>query len=315
MSEENRKTTLLIMAAGIGSRFGQGIKQLTSFGPDGEIIMDYSVYDAIAAGFDKVVFVLRKDIAEDFRRIIGNRMEKKTEVEYVFQERDDLPDGFRYPEGRVKPWGTGQAVLAARDVISEPFCVINADDYYGKSAFRKIHDYLIRCPERTSVHQPHRICMAGFVLNNTLSDNGGVTRGLCQVDEEGRLERIVETHNIIRYMGGAAVLYEGGTLKALDPETPVSMNMWGFMPDFIDVLKEGFPVFLQSNIGTDREMTCEYLLPTIVGDLLEGQEAMIDVLPIHDRWFGVTYQEDVPSVKENFRKLVEAGEYPRRLWG
>jgi len=315
MPENNRKTSLVIMAAGIGSRFGQGIKQLTSFGPGGEIIMDYSIYDAIAAEFDKVIFVLRKDIADDFRNIIGTRIEKKIQVEYVYQEMSDLPDGFRVPEGRKKPWGTGQAVLAARDVIHEPFCVINADDYYGKMAFREIHDYLVKCPERTSVHQPHHICMAGFILNNTLSDNGGVTRGLCEVDEEGRLDRIVETHNIIRHGGGAAVLYEGGTMKVLDPETPVSMNMWGFMPDFLDELAAGFPGFLKENIGTDRELKCEYLLPTIVGELLTKQKTLIDVLPIHDKWFGVTYQEDVPSVKASFRKLIEDGQYPEKLWG
>lgn len=311
----SRKTSLVIMAAGIGSRFGQGIKQLTPFGPGGEIIMDYSIYDALAAGFDKVIFILRKDIADDFREIIGSRIEKKTEVEYVFQEMADLPDGFRVPEGRVKPWGTGQAVLAARDVIREPFCVINADDYYGKSAFSKIHDYLLQCPERTSVHQPHRICMAGFVLNNTLSEHGGVTRGLCEVDEQGRLERIVETKNIIRHAGGAAVVYPGGTMQVLNPETPVSMNMWGFLPDFVDELKDGFPRFLKEHIGTEDQLKAEFLLPTIVGRLLEDQKALIDVLPIDDKWFGVTYQEDVPCVKENFRRLAAEGVYPEKLWG
>ena len=310
-----RKTSLVIMAAGIGSRFGQGIKQLTSFGPDGEIIMDYSIYDALEAGFDKVIFILRKDIADDFRDIIGKRIEKKTEVEYAFQEMEDLPEGFRVPEGRVKPWGTGQAVLAARDIIHEPFCVINADDYYGKSAFLKIHDYLVQCPERTSVHQPHRICMAGFILNNTLSEHGGVTRGVCEVDEQRRLERIVETRNIIRHAGGAAVVYPGGTMQVLDPETPVSMNMWGFLPDFVGELADRFPVFLKAHIGQGDEQKAEFLLPTIVGYLLEEQKALIDVLPIEDKWFGVTYQEDVPYVKENFKRLVAEGIYPERLWG
>lgn len=315
MSEQKKRTSLVIMAAGLGSRFGQGIKQLTEFGPGGEIIMDYSIYDALAAGFDRIVFIIRRDIADDFKKIIGSRIEKKAEVVYAYQEKDDLPEGFTVPGGRVKPWGTGQAVLAARDMIHEPFCVINADDYYGKNAFVKIHDYLVRCPERTSVHQPYHICMAGFVLSNTLSDNGGVTRGLCQVDDEGRLEKICETHNIIRHMGGAAVLYEGGTMKVLNPETPVSMNMWGFMPDFMDELKAGFPVFLREHQGKEDELKSEYLLPTIVGQLLEKQQALIDVLPIHDKWFGVTYQEDVPGVKASFRKLVEEGVYPEKLWG
>lgn len=303
------------MAAGIGSRFGQGIKQLTSFGPEGEIIMDYSIYDALEAGFDRIVIILRRDIADEFRRVIGSRIEKKAEIEYVFQEKDDLPEGFSLPEGRTKPWGTGQAVLAARDIIHEPFCVINADDYYGKSAFRKIHDYLISAPERTSIHQPYHICMAGFVLRNTLSEHGGVTRGICQVDEEGRLEQITETRNIIRHAGGVAVLYPGGTMKVLNPETPVSMNMWGFMPDFMAKLEQGFPHFLQEHIGKEDQLSSEYLLPTIVQKLLEDQKALIDVLPISDRWFGVTYQEDVPCVRESFRKLTEDGVYPEKLWG
>ena len=315
MEQNARKTSLVIMAAGIGSRFGQGIKQLTSFGPEGEIIMDYSIYDALAAGFDRIVIILRRDIADEFRRVIGSRIEKKADVTYVFQEKDDLPEGFRFPEGRVKPWGTGQAVLAASHVIHEPFCVINADDYYGRDAFRKIHDYLTVCPERTSVHQPYRICMAGFVLSNTLSEHGGVTRGLCRVDGQGRLEEIEETKNIIRHAGGAAVLYPGGTMKVLDPETPVSMNMWGFMPDFMEELEQGFPQFLKEHEDSKDRLTAEYLLPTIVERLLKKQQAMIDVLPIGDKWFGVTYQEDAPYVRESFRRLVEDGVYPEKLWG
>lgn len=312
--EQKRRTSLVIMAAGIGSRFGKGIKQLTPFGPGGEIIMDYSIYDALAAGFDKVVFILRKDIADDFRQVIGRRIEDRAEVAYAYQEKEDLPEGFSFPQGRVKPWGTGQAILAARDVISDPFCVINADDYYGKEAFCKIHDYLIHVPERASVHQPYRICMAGFLLRNTLSEYGGVTRGVCRVDEAGRLDQIVETRNIIRHGGGAAVAYPDGTLKVLDPETPVSMNMWGLQPDFVDRLKEGFPHFLEDHIGQEDEKTCEYLLPTIIGDLLDRQQALIDVLPIRDKWFGVTYQEDIPSVRDSFRQLTDQGLYPERLW-
>ena len=284
METSNRKTSLVIMAAGLGSRFGKGIKQLTSFGPSGEIIMDYSIYDALQAGFDKVVFILRRDLADEFREIIGRRIEKQVEVAYAFQNIEDLPEGFCVPAGRVKPWGTGQAVLAARDVIDEPF---------------KIHDYLTDTPCRTGIHQPYRISMAGFVLNNTLSEHGGVTRGLCEVDEAGRLEQIIETKNIIRHAGGAAVLYQDGTMKVLNPDMPVSMNMWGFQPDFIDELKAAFPVFLRD----------------IVGGLLRQQKALIDVLPISDHWFGVTYQEDVPAVKESFRKLIAEGQYPERLWG
>ena len=237
---------------------------------------------------------------------IGRRIEKQVEVAYAFQNIEDLPEGFCVPAGRVKPWGTGQAVLAARDVIDEPFCVINAD----------------AC--RTGIHQPYRISMAGFVLNNTLSEHGGVTRGLCEVDEAGRLEQIIETKNIIRHAGGAAVLYQDGTMKVLNPDMPVSMNMWGFQPDFIDELKAAFPVFLREHTGMKDEQTAEFLLPTIVGGLLRQhivggllrqQKALIDVLPISDHWFGVTYQEDVPAVKESFRKLIAEGQYPERLWG
>lgn len=315
MEKSSRKTSLVIMAAGLGSRFGKGIKQLTSFGPSGEIIMDYSIYDALQAGFDKIVFILRRDLADEFREIIGRRIEKQVEVAYAFQDIEDLPEGFCVPAGRVKPWGTGQAVLAARDVIDEPFCVINADDYYGRTSFRKIHEYLTDTPFRTGIHQPYRISMAGFILNNTLSEHGGVTRGLCEVDEAGRLEQIVETKNIIRHAGGAAVLYQDGTMKVLNPDMPVSMNMWGFQPDFIDELKTAFPVFLKEHDGTKDGQTAEFLLPTIVGELLRQQKALIDVLPISDRWFGVTYQEDVPAVKESFRKLIAEGLYPEKLWG
>lgn len=309
-----KDTTLVIMAAGLGSRFGQGIKQLTSFGPSGEIIMDYSIYDAIRAGFSKVVFVLRKDLEQDFREIIGKRIEKQVDVAYAFQEKEDLPEEFSLPQGRVKPWGTGQAVLVTRREVHEPFCVINADDYYGPEAFVKVHDWLCGASQRTSVHQPYHMCMAGFVLKNTLSEHGGVTRGLCSVDESGQLAGISETKNIISHAGGAAQLLEGGTMKVLDPDGLVSMNMWGCMPDFLDMLDDGFSVFLREHIGKDDELTAEYLLPTIVGSLLHAQQAMIDVLPIHDRWFGVTYQEDVPYVRENFRRLVAGGIYPEKLW-
>lgn len=312
--EPKKNTTLVIMAAGLGSRFGEGIKQLTSFGPCGEIIMDYSIYDAVRAGFNKVVFVLRKDIEKDFREIIGKRIEKQVDVAYAFQERDDLPAGFALPAGRVKPWGTGQAVLAAKSEVKGPFCVINADDYYGREAFSKIQDWLLHASARTSVHQPYHMCMAGFVLKNTLSEHGGVTRGLCSVDESGQLTGITETKNIISHAGGAAQLLEGGAMKVLDPDRPVSMNMWGYTPDFLDRLESGFAQFLSQHVGAEDERTAEYLLPTIVGDMLTKQEAMIDVLPIQDRWFGVTYKEDVPYVKENFRKLAEQGVYPEKLW-
>ena len=311
--DSKKRTSLVIMAAGIGSRFGQGIKQLTSFGPSGEIIMDYSIYDALQAGFDRIVFVIRKDLEKDFREVIGDRIAAHAQVSYVFQEKDDLPDGFTLPKDRKKPWGTGQAILACRDVVNEPFCVINADDYYGRQAFENIHSWLAGDHAGTdpSVLQ---MCMAGFILRNTLSENGGVTRGLCSVDQDGYLTEITETKNIITHQGGAGVRLEDGSVRTVDPDTAVSMNMWGFGREFLDVLGSGFTQFLKEHIGTEDENTAEYLLPTIVGDLLAQHKALVSVLPTNDKWFGVTYQEDVDGVKKSIADLVEQGVYPAALW-
>ncbi len=306
-----KSTTLVIMAAGIGSRFGQGIKQLTSFGPSGEIIMDYSINDAMEAGFNRVVFVIRKSMLEDFRSIIGERIEKQLPVYYAFQEMEDLPDGFTVPEGRTKPWGTGQAILACRGIVQEPFAVINADDYYGKDAFRKVHDYLVSVDWEGQ--KKYRFCMAGFVLKNTLSENGGVTRGLCRMDADHALTEICETRNIVKTQDGAAVQRPDGTVEKLDPETLVSMNFWGFTPDFIEELAGGFERFLKDLSG--RETTAEYLLPTIVDGLLKEDRVDLTVLPSNDRWFGVTYQEDVPYVKQAIADLVKRGVYPEKLFG
>lgn len=313
MMDSKKSTSLVIMAAGIGSRFGQGIKQLTSFGPSGEIIMDYSIYDALQAGFDRIVFVIRKDLEKDFREVIGDRIAAHAPVSYVFQEKDDLPDGFTLPRDRKKPWGTGQAILACRDVVNEPFCVINADDYYGRQAFENIHTWLAGDHEGTdpSVLQ---MCMAGFILRNTLSENGGVTRGLCSVDQDGYLTEITETKNIITHQGGAGVKLDDGSVRTVDPDTAVSMNMWGFGREFLDVLGSGFTQFLKEHIGTEDENTAEYLLPTIVGDLLAEHKALVSVLPTNDKWFGVTYQEDVDGVKKSIADLVEQGVYPAALW-
>ncbi len=307
-----KSTTLVIMAAGIGSRFGQGIKQLTAFGPSGEIIMDYSIYDALEAGFDRVVFVIRKSMLEDFKAVIGDRIAKRVPVSYAFQEMENLPAGYTVPEGRTKPWGTGQAILACKDIVKEPFAVINADDYYGKDAFRKVHDYLVSVDTESA--KKYRFCMAGFVLKNTLSENGGVTRGLCRLDENGTLTQIHETRNIVKTADGAAVKQADGTLDKLDPETLVSMNFWGFTPDFIDELAGGFERFLESISGQETETTAEYLLPTIVDGLLREDRVDLTVLQSNDRWFGVTYQEDVPYVKQAFAGLVERGVYPGKLF-
>ncbi|MCM1180350.1 MAG: sugar phosphate nucleotidyltransferase [Clostridium sp.] len=292
-------TTLVVMAAGIGSRFGGGIKQLTPVGPNGEIIIDYSIHDALEAGFNKVVFIIRRDIEEEFRKVIGDRMEKKCKVEYAFQEKENLPEGYCVPEGRVKPWGTGQAVLACKGIVKEPFVVINADDYYGKEAFSKLHDYLVEHAE-----DQYNYCMAGFILENTLSENGGVTRGVCQVDENGHLVDVNETSDIIKTADGAAI---EGSDQPIDAKSHVSMNMWGLTPEFIDILEKGFSEFLD-NLG-DNPLKAEYLLPIIIDKLIKEDRASVTVLETKDKWFGVTYAEDKQYVIDSFQKLVEEGVY------
>lgn len=304
-----RKTTLVVMAAGIGSRFGGGIKQLEPVGPSGEIIMDYSVYDAMQAGFDKVVFIIRKDLEKDFREIIGNRMEKIIETAYAFQELDDLPAGFQRPEGRTKPWGTGQAILCCKELVQEPFAVINADDYYGKEAFVKVHDYL--AGEHPACGKMD-FCMAGFQLGNTLSENGGVTRGICSVNEDGHLTKVTETKNIVKTPEGAAVKGEDGRLTSVAADCPVSMNMWGFTPEIFEVLENGFAEFLKN---LSDPMKGEYLIPTIVDGLIQEQKANVTVLESRDKWFGVTYKEDKPAVVRSFRELIDAGVYREKLFG
>jgi UDP-glucose pyrophosphorylase len=295
--------TLVVMAAGIGSRFGGGIKQLEPVGPHGEIIMDYSIYDAIKAGFNKVVFVIRKDLEEDFDKIIGQRIKKKVKVEYAFQEVSDIPKQYKDKfQERKKPWGTGQAILACKNVVHEPFLVINADDYYGKEAYQTAYNYL----SDTHPMQPLPICMIGFVLKNTLSDNGGVTRGVCQVNKENQLIDIVETHHIEKIDGKA--MTQG---KEIDLNAVVSMNMWGLQPEIFQTLEKGFEDFLNTLEAVD--IKSEYLLPTIIGDLLHSQQATVAVLKSHDEWFGVTYKEDKDFVKESIQKLVENGMYPKQL--
>ncbi len=298
-----KDVTLVVMAAGIGSRFGGGIKQLEPMGPNGEIIMDYSIHDAMKAGFNKVVFVIRKDLEKDFDEIIGQRMKKKIHVEYAFQELNDIPEQYlEIFKDRTKPWGTGQAILACKDLIHEPFLVINADDYYGQECYKHAYEYL------TSNHNDSLLplCMVGFILKNTLSDNGGVTRGICQVNEDGYLDDIVETHNIEKRDHKA---FTGD--KELNLESVVSMNMWGLYPEIFDILESGFNQFLSSLDATD--LKSEYLLPTIIGDLLQENKVHVKVLKSHDEWFGVTYKEDKDYVKENIQKLINQGVYPEKL--
>ena len=301
-------TTLIIMAAGIGSRFGEGIKQLAQMGPNGEIIMDYSIHDAKEAGFNKVVFIIRKDIFKEFEVIIGNRIKEQIDVEYVFQELDDLPEGFEVPEGRTKPWGTGQAVLCCKDVVKEPFVIINADDYYGKEAYVKVHDYLVQ--EQQKDGKLH-ICMAGFRLGNTLSDNGSVTRGICHI-ENGQLTGVTETHDIFKTATGAESRNADGSVQELDVKDLVSMNMWGLTPDFMEVLEKGFAEFLSGLAPEDTKK--EYLLPELVDHLIKNESAEVDVLETKDTWFGVTYQEDKETVMRAFKNLTEAGIYPQGLY-
>ena len=282
-----KDTTLVIMAAGIGSRFGGGIKQLEPVGPAGEIIMDYSIHDALEAGFNKIVFIIRKDLEKDFKEIIGRRIEKIADVSYAFQELDDLPEGFTKPADRTKPWGTGQAILCCKGLLNDPFIVINADDYYGKEAFVKIHDYLVNW---APVPGKFNFCMAGFILGNTLSDNGGVTRGVCNIDENYHLVDVDETSDIIKTKEGAAICLEDGTQKPIDAKSYVSMNMWGFTPDLLDELETGFAEFL-SGIK-EGDLKKEYLLPIIVDQMIKSGKAQVTLLETNDKWFGVTYKED-----------------------
>lgn len=300
------KTSLLIMAAGIGSRFGGGIKQLATIDSQNHIIMDYTVHDAIAAGFSKIVFVIRKDIEQDFREIIGDRIEavckqKDVEVCYAFQSLADVPEGT-VPEGRTKPWGTGQAVLCARDLIREPFAILNADDYYGKEAFVKMHDFLVKSAKENS------FCMAGFRLKNTLSEHGAVTRGICQVNEEGFLTDVIETSGIIKTANGAAV---GDT--ALDPNVSVSMNMWGLMPGFMETLHQGFAEFFET-VVPENPLKAEFLIPIFIGHLLREGKISVKVLETRDKWFGVTYQEDRELVVNSIRALIADGIYAEDLY-
>jgi len=288
------KTTLVILAAGIGSRYGSGVKQLAPVGPNGELIIDYSIHDAIAAGFNKIIFIIRKDIEADFREIIGNRIEKicaplGVEVGYAFQSLTDIP--IPVPENRVKPWGTGQAVLACKGLLNEPFAVINADDYYGKDGFVKAAQFL----------KTGRYGLIGYVLKNTLSDNGGVTRGICTV-KNGKLVGIDETRNIVKTANGAEA---NGRILPL--EALVSMNFWCFPGSFMSVLEQGFPKFLENLPDPQKS---EYLLPVIMDGLLK-QGGEVDVLSTDADWFGITYQEDKASVVASFKALYAAGAYDK----
>ena len=293
-----KNITLVIMAAGIGSRFGGGIKQLAPVGPNGEIIMDYSIYDAKKAGFNKVVFVIRKDLEAEFDAVIGSRIKQIIDVEYVFQELDNIPDEYQETfKQRTKPWGTGQAILCCKDVINEPFLVINADDYYGKQAYEEAYKYLNENHDNTAKQQ---IAMVSFVLKNTLSDNGGVTRGVCTVDQNNHLCDIVETHNIEKG-DDSAFIRDNGKIIDIDLNMPVSMNMWALQPAIFNILDKKFKIFLDELHQDD--LKAEYLLPTIIGDLLKEDLVDVTVLKSQDNWFGVTYKEDRQSVVDSIKAV------------
>ena len=296
------KPTLLVMAAGMGSRYG-GLKQIDPVGPSGETLMDYSIFDAIRAGFGKVVYVIRKDIEAPFKETIGAKFEKRIPVDYVFQELDKIPAGFKVPEGRTKPWGTTQAVLMAEDAIHEPFAVINADDFYGEEGYQVLAKHL------TSGSPDY--AMVGFVLRNTLSEFGSVARGVGRADSNGYLQSVVELTKVERDGNGAKNTDPDGNVTALTGDELVSMNMWGFLPSIFPLLRERFHAFLQRS-GND--LKSEHYVPTAVNELVSSGQARVKVLRTNDAWFGVTYREDRPRVVDSIAALVKKGKYPEKLW-
>ena len=302
------KPTLLLLAAGMGSRYG-GLKQLDGLGPNGETIMDYSIYDAVQAGFGKIVFVIRKDFEQDFREKILSKYEGHVPAELCFQSLDALPEGFKCPEGRVKPWGTNHAVLMAKDVIKEPFCVINCDDFYNRDAFMVIGKFLADLPEGSQ----GKYAMVGFRVGNTLSENGTVARGICSKNAAGHLTTVVERTEIMRVDGRVSYKDEQGAWVAVDDNTPVSMNMWGFTPDYFTHSEAYFKEFLAdpANMANPK---AEFFIPLMVNKLIGDGTATVEVLDTTSKWFGVTYAADRQSVVDKIKKLIEEGVYPEKLW-
>ena len=304
-----KKPVLVIMAAGMGSRYG-GLKQIDPIDPQGHIIMDFSLYDARRAGFEKAVFIIKKENEEVFRECIGNRVSEYMEVAYVFQDLANIPSGYEVPEGRVKPWGTGHAVLSCIDEVDGPFAVINADDYYGSKAFQLIYDFLTANQD----DEKFRYAMVGYILKNTLTENGHVARGICQMDENGYLTGLHERTRIEKTRTGAAYTEdEGKTWVEVPEDSLVSMNMWGFSASILNALKEKFPAFLQENLEKNP-LKCEYFLPFVVDELLAEDKATVQVLKTEDRWYGVTYQEDKAMVVKAIQELKNQGLYPQNLW-
>lgn len=305
-----QKPTLVIMAAGMGSRYG-GLKQIDPVDPQGHIIMDFSIYDAVRAGFGRVVFIIKRENEADFRGAIGDRVSRHVPVEYVFQSLDALPEGFSVPEGRTKPWGTGHALLSCDEVVDGPFAVINADDFYGCEAFEKLGAFLAAGGGGEKYH----CAMVGYALKNTLTENGSVSRGLCEIGPGGRLSGIRERTRIEKRGDGAAFTEDDGrTWTPLSPDSVVSMNMWGFPAGILKELRERFPAFLAENLPKNPQK-CEYFLPMVVNDLLHEGAAAVDVLASKDRWYGVTYREDKALVERAVCMMKEKGIYPEFLWG
>lgn len=304
-----KKPVLVIMAAGMGSRYG-GLKQIDPVDHDGDLIIDFSIFDAKEAGFEKVIFIIKKAIEKEFKEHIGNRIEKHIQVEYVFQENDCLPEGYQVPENRVKPWGTGHAILCCKDVIDGPFAVINADDYYGKTAFREIYRYLSEQKD----NDRYQYAMVGYQLYNTLTENGHVSRGVCTVDENGYLADIHERSRIEKHGNLAEYTEDGGkTWICLSEDTLVSMNLWGFTASILSELENRFTDFLDENLPVNPEK-CEYFLPFVVDELLKKDKAQVTVLRSADKWYGVTYKEDKPMVMDAIQSLKNSGYYPQKLW-
>lgn len=303
-----RKPVLVVMAAGMGSRFG-GLKQIEPVGSHGEALLDYSIYDALQAGFETTVIIIKEAIKKDFMELVAPRLEKSPmNIKYAFQELDNLPEGFSVPEGRTKPWGTTHAVLCAREAIGDnPFVVLNADDFYGRTAFRAAYNWL------KNNDNPHSYCMVGYEVGKTVTENGGVTRGICEFDRFGYLSKIVECRNIEKHGDVIRLPKKDGSWFILPPEHPVSMNMWGFQPDFLDTIGERFPNFL-TNVVPNDPAKAEWLLPTTVDYLVENRKCSVKVLTSPDNWYGVTYAADKPAVVAALKKLTEAGRYPDGLW-
>ncbi len=305
-----KKPILVVMAAGMGSRYG-GLKQMDPVGNYGQVIMDYSLYDARRAGFETAVFIIKREIENDFRHLIGDRIARVMEVRYAFQELCDLPAGYTVPEGRTKPWGTSHAVLAARNCIDAPFAVINADDYYGPEAFQQIYQYLTEHPE---TNEGYEYAMVGYMLRNTLTENGYVSRGVCQTDELGYLTKVTERTHIEKEGEGARFTEDGGaTWMSLPGDTVVSMNLWGFTPSFVEEAQRRFAAFLDRT-KVENPLKGEYFLPSVVSELIEEKLGRVKVLRSQDKWYGVTYKEDKPVVVDAIRRMTRAGVYPDRLW-